>query len=66
MSVIVLNAGNSIIKTKIARRDLGEEAFPHTLRPITENEYSNNLVHASVSGLSPDYVRINGKTYARI
>jgi hypothetical protein len=63
MSVMVLDAGNSIIKAKIARRERGEVAFPHALRPLTENEYSNILARASVSGLSPDYVRVNGKPY---
>ncbi len=41
MSVMVLDAGNSIIKAKIARRERGEVAFPHALRTLTENEYSN-------------------------
>ena len=63
MSVIVLDSGNSIIKAKIARRERGEVAFPHALRPLTENEYSNILARVSVSGLSPDYVRVNGKSY---
>lgn len=34
MSVLVLDAGNSIIKAKIARRDGGEIAFPHALRQL--------------------------------
>lgn len=63
MSVMVLDAGNSIIKAKIARREQGEVAFPHALRSLTENEYSNILARTSVSGLSPDYVRVNGKPY---
>jgi hypothetical protein len=63
MSVMVLDSGNSIIKAKIARREQGEVAFPHALRPLTENEYTNILARASVSGLSPDYVRVNGKPY---
>ena len=62
-SVLILDAGNSVIKAKIARRERGEVAFPHALRPLTENEYSNILARASVSGLSPDYVRVNGKPY---
>jgi hypothetical protein len=33
MSVLVLDAGNSIIKGKIARREQGEIAFPHVLLP---------------------------------
>jgi hypothetical protein len=63
MSVMVLDAGISIIKAKIARRERGELAFPHALRPLTENEYSNILSRTSISGLSPDYVRVNGKPY---
>ena len=31
MSVIAFDCGNSIIKGKIARRQLGEIAFPHAL-----------------------------------
>ena len=38
MSVMILDSGNSIIKAKIARRERGEVAFPHALRPLTENE----------------------------
>jgi hypothetical protein len=34
MTVMILDAGNSIIKAKIARRDNGELAFPHTLQPL--------------------------------
>jgi hypothetical protein len=34
MSVMVLDAGNSIIKAKIARRERSEVAFPHALRPL--------------------------------
>lgn len=36
MSVLVLDAGNSIIKAKIARRENSEIAFPHSLKPLTE------------------------------
>ena len=32
MSVMVLDAGNSIIKAKIARRENGEIAFPHAMK----------------------------------
>jgi hypothetical protein len=31
MSVVVLDAGNSIIKAKIARRENGEISFPHAI-----------------------------------
>ena len=40
MSVMVLDAGNSIIKAKIARREHGEVAFPHALKALTEAEYT--------------------------
>ena len=41
MSVMILDAGNSIIKAKIARRERGEVAFPHALKQLTEAEYTN-------------------------
>jgi hypothetical protein len=41
MSVLVLDAGNSVIKAKIARCDRGEFAFPHGFKPLTEAEYSS-------------------------
>ena len=41
MSVVILDAGNSVIKAKIARRERGEIAFPHALKPLTETEYKN-------------------------
>ena len=43
MSVLVLDARNSVIKAKITRRDRGEMAFPHALKPRSETEYSNIL-----------------------
>lgn len=63
MSVMVLDAGNSIIKAKIARRERGEVAFPHALKPLTEAEYSNIKARASTTGLSLDYIRVNGQPY---
>ena len=41
MSVMILDAGNSIIKAKIARRERGEVAFSHALKQLTEAEYTN-------------------------
>ena len=64
MSVMVLDAGNSIIKAKIARRERGETAFPHAIKPLTEAEYSSILARAGKTSLSPDYLRINGQPYA--
>jgi hypothetical protein len=60
MSVLVLDAGNSIIKAKIAN---GEMAFPHAIQPLTEGEYQKIISRASINGNSNDYVRINGKPY---
>ena len=36
MSVMILDAGNSIIKAKTVNREF---VFPHTIQPITEGEY---------------------------
>ena len=44
MSVLILDAGNSIIKAKITRREYGEIAFPHTMQPLTVNEYRPILI----------------------
>lgn len=63
MSVMVLDAGNSVIKGKIARRERGEVAFPHALKLLTETEYENILSRSKTTGLLPDYVRINGQPY---
>lgn len=58
MSVIVLDSGNSIIKAKIARRERGEVAFPHALKPLIETEYTNikagavQLAHLPVTSAS--------------
>ena len=32
MSVLILDAGNSIIKAKIVRKEQGEITFPHAIR----------------------------------
>ncbi len=63
MSVMILDAGNSIIKAKIARRNKGEIAFPHALRPLTESEYQNILTRAGAAGPPQDYMKINGQAY---
>jgi hypothetical protein len=54
MSVLVLDAGNSIIKAKIARRDGGEITFPHALRQLTESEYQKILAKAKSGNGSDD------------
>jgi Actin like proteins N terminal domain len=63
MSVMILDAGNSIIKAKIARREQGEVAFPHAFKQLTEAEYNNILARAGKFDLSTDYLRINGTPY---
>jgi hypothetical protein len=63
MSVMVLDAGNSIIKAKIARREQGEISFPHALRQLTESEYQKILSRINTNGASKDYIRVNGQPY---
>jgi hypothetical protein len=60
---MVLDAGNSIIKAKIARRENGEIAFPHTMKCLTESEYEKITNRAGLQNQSTDYLRINGKPY---
>ncbi len=64
MSVMILDAGNSIIKAKIARRERGEIAFPHAIKHLTDAEYTSILARAGASGPPQDYLRINGQPYA--
>ena len=64
MSVMVLDAGNSIIKAKIDRREQGEIAFPHAIRQLTKSEYEKIISRAPINGNTKDYVRVNGKPYA--
>ncbi len=63
MSVLVLDAGNSIIKAKIARRDSGKIAFPHALRQLTESEYQKILTRARTNASVKVYIRVNGTPY---
>jgi hypothetical protein len=63
MSVMVLDAGNSIIKAKITRRENGEIAFPHAMKQLTESEYEKIIKRAGIQNQSMDYLRINGKPY---
>ena len=46
MTVVILDAGNSIIKAKIARREREKVAFPHPLRPLTEAKYTSILLRS--------------------
>ncbi len=60
MSVMILDAGNSIIKAKTANKEI---AFPHAMQPLTEGEYLKITSRASINGTSADYLRVNGKPY---
>ena len=63
MSVMVLDAGNSIIKAKIARRDRSEVSFPHALQQLTETKYQSILARSNSSRSLADFMRINGQPY---
>lgn len=63
MSVMVLDAGNSIIKAKIARRKNGEITFPHAMKQLTGSEYEKITNRTGIQNQSMDYMRINGKPY---
>ena len=47
MNVMILDAGNSIIKSKTATR---ETAFPHAMKALTETEYEHILLRAGRFG----------------
>ncbi len=63
MSVMVLDAGNSIIKAKFAKRENGEIAFPHAMKQLTESENEKIIKRAGFQNQSMDYLRINSKPY---
>jgi hypothetical protein len=63
MSVMILDAGNSIIKAKFPMKDQDEIAFPHAFRQITENEYENITARTGTLANTQDYMRINGLPY---
>lgn len=58
-NVLVLDAGNSIIKSKT---QFGEVAYPHAMLELTETEYQNVLTRAGRLPLI-DYLRVNGRPY---
>ncbi len=60
MSVFVLDAGNSIIKAIVARRELGEFTLPHAHQKITDTEYLKILSRSKAAGITPDYIQVNG------
>jgi hypothetical protein len=62
---MVLDAGNSIIKAKIARREKGEIAFPHAMKQLKESEYGKITNRAGIQNQSTDYMRINGKPFVK-
>ncbi len=49
MNVMILDAGNSIIKCKTATR---ETAFPHALKALTDTEYEQIVLRAGRLPLS--------------
>lgn len=60
---MILDAGNSIIKAKIARREHGEIAFQHAICQLTDSEYEKILSRTNTNGNLRDYVRVNGKPF---
>jgi hypothetical protein len=58
--VLVLDAGNSIIKAKTEEKEVD---FPHALHLLTEIEYTNIMSRSGFSGPPVDYMVINGKPY---
>lgn len=63
MSVLVLDAGNSIIKAKVASGENSETVFAHAIHPLTESEYQKIQLRLSSTPKSKDYIRVNGKPY---
>jgi hypothetical protein len=60
MNVMILDAGNAVIKAKNAK---GEVSYPHALKTLTETEYNNILTRSGRQGPPADYVKINGQAY---
>lgn len=58
--VVVLDAGNSIIKAKMGDKEL---SFPHALRRLTESEYKQVIDRSGPNGPPPDYIRVNDEYY---
>ncbi len=59
-NVLVLDAGNSVIKYKTATC---EDAYPHAIHPLNESEYQQILIRAARPNPPIDYLRINGRPY---
>ena len=63
MSVMVIDAGNSIIKAKIARRERSEIGFLHAPRQLSESEYEKILSRVQINGTPKNYFRVNGTPF---
>jgi hypothetical protein len=61
VAVVVLDAGNSIIKGKTPGRN-GEISFPHAVRALTETQY-NEIITRSRGNPPLTYFKLNGKPY---
>lgn len=59
-NVLVLDAGNSVIKYKTAN---AEDAYPHAIHPLTETEYQQIVIRAARPHPPLDYLRVNGRPY---
>lgn len=58
-NIVVLDAGNSIIKAKSATNEI---AFPHAIKRLTETAYSHVMMRGGER--NEDYLCINGVPYA--
>jgi hypothetical protein len=58
--VLVLDAGNSIIKARLGENEI---TYPHALRKLTETEYQQVVERSGPSGPPLDYVRVNDEYY---
>lgn len=57
-NVMVLDAGNAIIKAKSATKEI---KFPHAIKQLTETDWERNTRGGSAA--NEDYVRVNGVPY---
>lgn len=58
MNIVVLDAGNAIIKAKNASSEI---KFPHAIKPLTDTEWDSGT--RGGGGASEDYIRVNGTAY---
>jgi len=59
-NVLVLDAGNSIIKGKTQNAEVD---YPHAIRQLTTIDYEQVLMRSGVSGVPKDYMVINDMPY---